>query len=56
MNDINNVEKLLYELSASFITLFDTLKKKGIISQKEYISHTTLKKEFLQNTCYHNKN
>ncbi|SDZ37457.1 hypothetical protein SAMN05660462_02917 [Proteiniborus ethanoligenes] len=54
MNDMDNVEKLLCELSISFITLFDMLKKKGIISQKEYISHTSFKKEFLQNTRYNN--
>lgn len=48
MNNVKEIEKGLFELSTSFIALFDKLKKSGVISQEEYDTHTKSKKEFLQ--------
>lgn len=48
MNDMYETKLELYELSNSFILLFDKLKYKGAISQEEYDTHTKLKKEFIQ--------
>lgn len=56
MNDIKDIEKKLFELSTSFIILFDNLKKQGIISQEEYNTHTLVKKEFLDKIASNSDN
>jgi len=47
VKDIKEIEKKLYELSASFVLLLDNLKEKGIITQEEYEAHTKVKKDFM---------
>ncbi|MGE4282410.1 MAG: hypothetical protein AB7G87_01690 [Clostridia bacterium] len=47
MDNLDNIEGQLVEICCSIIEKLDILKETGMITEEQYIYHTAIKKEFL---------